>query len=339
MVSKHLASVIVPTKNGGDLFRDVLSTVLAQETTFDFDVLVIDSGSKDGTVEFIDSIEDARVRLLRIQPSDFGHGRTRNLGVASTNGKYAVLITHDACPADKQWLQNLVALAESNERIAGVFGRHIAYPGANPFVARDLDLHFQWLAQTPLARIEDRARYDADVGYRQFLHFFSDNNALIRRSVWEELPYPDVDFAEDQLWAKKAVEAGWLKGYAHDAVVYHSHNYGLWERLQRSFDESCALYRHFGYVLCPTIRGLWQSFVAASKRDIRYTLDNKLQEKNLFTFIRAPLDNFMRQIGYYLGPRAWRFPPLLISVLSLDRRLFEGKKMSSGKRTGQRCKP
>jgi len=242
MIDKHLASVIIPAKNGGSLFRDVLSAVLAQETTFDFDVLVIDSGSKDGTVEFVKSIDDARLRLRQIQSSDFGHGRTRNLGVSSTSGKYAVLITHDAGPANKQWLQHLVDLAENNDRIAGEFGRHIAYPGANPFVARDLDLHFQWLAQTSVARIEDRARYDMDVGYRQFLHFFSDNNALIRRSVWEELPYPDVDFAEDQLWAKKAVEAGWFKGYAHDAVVYHSHDYGLWERLQRSFDESSALY-------------------------------------------------------------------------------------------------
>lgn len=50
---------------------------------------------------------------------------------------------------------------------------------------------------------ENRKLYEEDEGYRQYLAFFSDNNSCLRRSVWEQIPYDDVDYAEDQFWARK----------------------------------------------------------------------------------------------------------------------------------------
>jgi len=69
------ASVIVPTKNPGGILRSVLAAVCNQKTDFDFDVLVIDSGSTDGTVEFVRQFDDPRVRLHEIAPAEFGHGK------------------------------------------------------------------------------------------------------------------------------------------------------------------------------------------------------------------------------------------------------------------------
>ena len=148
---------------------------------------------------------------MEISPSEFGHGKTRNLAVSQTTGEYAVLITHDALPYNLHWLAAMVALADSDPRIAGVFGRHCAYPEASPYTKRDLDGHFGNFAGQPVVWLDDKARYDRDEPYRQRLHFFSDNNALVRRSVWEQIPYPDVDFAEDQIWAQQIIEAGWKR--------------------------------------------------------------------------------------------------------------------------------
>jgi rhamnosyltransferase len=318
------ASVIIPTKNPGVIFRRVLQAVCTQRTDFDFEVLVIDSGSTDGTVEFVRSFGDSKLRLHEISPSDFGHGRTRNLGVALTSGEYAVLITHDACPESAEWLVNLVALADSDSEIAGVFGRHIAYPSASPFTTEELNLHFSGFAAAKIVSLDDRGRYDREEGYRQFLHFFSDNNALIRRSVWEKIPYPDVDFAEDQIWAQKIIESGFKKAYAADAVVVHSHDYSLIERLQRSFDESYAFRRLFGYRLCVGPRALMKSWAALTARDFRFAKENNLWKTHAKLIALMPFDNLMRLLGHYLGARGDRLPASVRLRLSRDKRMMSG---------------
>lgn len=323
------ASIIIPTKNPGVLIERVLRAVLMQATNFDYEVLVIDSGSSDGTIDFIENLADPRVSLLSISSSEFGHGKTRNLGVSLTSGEYAVLITHDAMPIDEFWLANLVSVADSDGRIAGVFGRHVAYPDADPFTAHELETHFSSFETWKLVSLDDPDRYLHDQGYRQVLHFFSDNNALIRRSVWQNHPYPDVDFAEDQIWAKKIIEAGYKKAYAPDAVVMHSHNYGLFERLQRSFDESYAFYRFFGYVLSPNLRHLVRSWLALTRRDLLFAYHNRLFLSNVVPVAKAPFDNFMRVMGHYLGARGDKLPQVLSKRLSFDRKLSLGLRAGS----------
>jgi len=323
------ASVIIPTKNPGPIFHKVLSAVLNQAVDFDYEVLVVDSGSTDGTVEYIGNLKNANLRLHCIEPSSFGHGRTRNMGIQMTTGQYAVLITHDAMPASENWLDALVSAADKDDSIAGVFGRHIAYPGASPFTKRELELHFSGFAADPVVSIEDPDRYARDQGYRQFLHFFSDNNALVRRSVWETLPYPDVDFAEDQIWARKIVEAGFKKAYAHEAVVFHSHDYSLVERLQRSFDESYAFYRLFGYVLCADLKSMLRSWVALSVRDLSYVRSESLRNFSFIDIVRMPFDNLMRLMGHYLGARGDKLPPRVRRLFSWDQRLMNGLRSSS----------
>lgn len=316
------ASVVIPTKNPGSVFKLVLPAVLGQKVDFDFEVLIIDSGSIDGTLEYVSRIHDRRLRLHCIKPNSFGHGRTRNLGISMTTGEYAVLITHDAMPADPHWLRALVFTADADPEVAGVFGRHIAYPDADPFTARELELHFAGFQALPVVRLDDAERYARDEGYRQMLHFFSDNNALVRRRIWELLPYPDVDFAEDQIWAQRIIEAGYKKAYAHDAVVVHSHNYSLFERLQRSFDEAYAFRRLFGYVLCRGPRSLVRSWLALTLRDMTYSRSAGLWGSRTLSVLKAPLDNWMRLLGHYLGGKGDRMPDSLRRWLSRDKRLL-----------------
>jgi rhamnosyltransferase len=316
---KNKVTVIIPTKNPGKIFKDVLTAVCKQKTNFLFKVLVIDSGSSDGTVEYVKSIKDDRVSIFEILPSDFGHGRTRNLAISLTDGDYAALITHDACPATDLWLENLVAAADINARVAGVFGRHIAYSDASPFTKYELEMHFAGFE--PLVQLDDAQRYANEEGYRQYLHFFSDNNALVRRSVWEQIPYPDVDFAEDQIWAQKIIEAGWSKAYATDAVVFHSHDYSLVERLQRSFDESYAFYKLFKYQLCPGLKPLLRSWLGITIRDFRLANDQHLWRSEFSAVLRMPIDNFMRLAGHYLGARGDSLSVRLRQFLSRDYRV------------------
>lgn len=65
----------------------------------------MDSGSKDGT---LDVIRKYPCRLFQIEPSEFGHGKTRNYGASKGNGTYIIFITQDALPATDTWLQNFI---------------------------------------------------------------------------------------------------------------------------------------------------------------------------------------------------------------------------------------
>jgi len=314
------ASVIIPTKNAGDQFRNVLEAVLEQDTPWEYEVLVVDSGSSDGTVEYVQS--KAGVRLHQIPAQDFGHGKTRNLGISLTRGEFVVMITHDALPACDAWLFELVSAVEQSDNVAGAFGRHIAYKHDGPFLERDLKLHFDGFLSWPEAvTMDDKERYQVDIGYRQFLHFFSDNNACLRRSVWQNIPYPEVDFAEDQLWAKQIIEAGYGKAYADKATVYHSHTFGFVELCRRSFDESRALQRLFGYELCPAVLHMLVQSMRTTINDFIYLKNEKILWREIIWLLRAPFRNTAKQVGYYLGQRADQLPGRLVRLLSRDMSL------------------
>lgn len=313
-------TVLILTKNPGNIIKDVISAVLKQITSWNYDVLVIDSGSSDGTVDYLNGFD--QVRVHQIDSSDFGHGKTRNLGISLSNSEYVALLTHDACPASDDWLQSLVDSVDNDETIAGAFGRHLSYDDANPFVRRDLQLHFDGFLNWPsVFRLEDKARYADDQGYRQILHFFSDNNSLVRKSVWEKIPYPNVNFAEDQIWAKQIIEAGYGKAYSDSGAVYHSHNYTLKQTLYRSFDEASAMRRLFGYKLCCSLSDMFKQIWKCSVRDVSYVLRTEPWKGKVFWGGMAPLLNVSQQVGFYLGCKYYDSVGGVRALFSLDNRL------------------
>lgn len=329
------ATVVILTKNPGTIFRRVLTSVRAQKAPFQFDILVVDSGSTDGTLEYLEQITDPRLKTMSIAPADFGHGKTRNWAIEQSSGEYIAMLTHDATPASELWLAELVDLAERNPEVGGVFGRHVAYESASPFTANELELHFSSFESAEVYWLDDHERYKADQGYRQFLHFFSDNNSLIRRTVWQKIPYPDVNFAEDQIWAKTIIESGFQKGYAAKAVVMHSHDYSLWERLQRSFDESYAFLCLFGYRNISSLGAMLKIWLGLCLRDFKFALNSSVAIRQPFATMKMPFDNLMRVIGGFLGAIGDRLNPQIQHFLSRDRRVAQGLLFASKIKAGQ----
>lgn len=312
------SSVIIPVLNGGKLFQEVANKVLAQKTKSPFELIVIDSGSNDGSVEFCK--QHPEIRLYQIRPEEYGHGKTRNYGASLANGDYLAFLTHDALPVNDDWLQNLIDTLKSDEKIAGVFGRHIAYPSASPFTTRNLEKHFErFHKEGPLFYIEDYNKYAEDQGYRQFLHFYSDNNSCMKRSIWEKIPYPHVDFAEDQIWAKKIIESGYKKAYSHEAVVYHSHDYNVKEHLQRSFDEAMAYNQWFGYSNHASLQELFKHSISVVKREWKYVPEIEGMNNKLYWACYQPLITFASVYGSSLGSRYDTLPPVVVENLSKDK--------------------
>src|SRR2546422_10747572 len=95
------ATVVYLTKNGGSTFLRSLELVRTQEVDFPFDVLVIDSGSTDGTIE---KVEASGVRVVQILPQEFNYGGTKNLSPRVAAGKIHVFLSQDNVPSGRGWL-------------------------------------------------------------------------------------------------------------------------------------------------------------------------------------------------------------------------------------------
>lgn len=277
-------SIVIPTKNAGKIFDKVLERIFAQKTIYSYEVICVDSGSTDNT---LDIIKKYPCRLYEISPLDFGHGKTRNYGAAKGSGEYIVFITQDALPANDQWLQNFISAMKADPEIAGGFGKHLPYPECNVLDKRDLQLHFDGFGKkNTVYWLQDIQRYEVDEGYRHFLAFYSDNNSCMKREIWEKYPYDDVDFAEDQIWARKIIELGYKKLYCADAMVYHSHNYPLKTYYKRYYDEYKGLYKLHQYIMFKSKKQMRGEIWAEDKRDIKYIWDkeNNISRRAYWTY-------------------------------------------------------
>lgn len=293
-------TIVIPTKNAGDILDRTLGMVFSQKTQFSYEVVCVDSGSKDDTLNIIQKYP---CKLVQIEPEEFGHGKTRNYGARQGTGEFIIFITQDAAPASDTWLENFILAMKLDDEIAGGFGIHYPYEDCNALDRVDLVRHFQNFGQeNRIFYIDDMEKYKADNGYMQYLAFFSDNNACIRRSVWEKYPYPDVDFAEDQVWMRQMMEKGYKKVYCPYAPVYHSHNFKLSTFYQRFFDEYRGLYNVYQYVIAESwwqLPILWAKHV---RRDLVNIRSQQMPRKEkLYWLYYSIVRNYCRYYGGYKG--------------------------------------
>lgn len=322
-------SIVIPTKNGGDRLEEVLKAVFSQKTKYEYEVICVDSGSTDGT---LDVIRRFPCRLYQIPPEEFGHGRTRNYGAGKGSGTYIMFLTQDALPVNENWLEAMIDAMEQDEAIAGGFGIHYPYPDCNILDKRDLPRHFRNFGEdNKVFYIDDKARYYEDKGYQQYLAFFSDNNSCLRRSVWERIPYQDVDFAEDQIWARQILEAGYKKVYCPHSAVYHSHNYPLKTYFHRYYDEFKGIYRVYQWKMCETLRGAFRQALAMDKQDVRYILSPKNGIPRKLHWLRYALKrNRYRCVGAYLAGAYTQFPQVIRNYL--DTHISQQYEQINGKK-------
>ncbi|MGE0283269.1 MAG: glycosyltransferase [Rhizobiaceae bacterium] len=294
------ATVVIPTFNGAERLAEVLDAVANQKGPLEFEVLCIDSGSRDETLDIIG--ERQSVRLHRIEQAEFNHGDTRNLGMELSDSDYVAFLTQDALPRSSTWLFDLVGVLDAVPSAAGAFGRHFAYPHASPFTKRDLDRHFDMLKRDcpVISTYADMDRFDErDPKWVGMLRFFSNNNSCIARKAWRRVPFPRINFGEDQTWAWKVLKAGYAKVYVDNAAVFHSHDYDVEQERRRARTES-AFYRiefdvDFGFTGPQVVQTRTEQL---NGDDLAYAIENKIGWQFLESRMKL---NRARMEGYLLG--------------------------------------
>ena len=222
-------SIIILTKNGGDNFPLLLERIYSQQYEGGFEVIVIDSGSADGT------LEEARkypVQIEEIKPEQFHHSRTRNLGAELAQGQYVVYLTQDALPLENCWLEKLTA-GFSDPQVAMVSGRQIAREKTKP--PEKFFYHYNF----PEFRLVIKSGAD---NYYHDNVFISDVNSAYRKDALLKYRFKeDIVMAEDKEIAVRFLNAGHSIIYEPSAAVYHSHDHGLRDLFARHLDFGRAL--------------------------------------------------------------------------------------------------
>ena len=298
----HQVSVVIPTFNAGPGFEELLRKLDAQERDFELEIIVVDSGSTDGTAELAAGYGAV---LHRVPQADFDHGATRDLGISLSSGEYVALTVQDAVPLDEKWLSAMVENLNKDPHVAAVYGRHVPRSDAG-VLTRALVGN---LAVADLERreqeIQDQASYRSlPPTQRRRLAAFDNVSSCLRRQVWEKFPFGEADFAEDLRWGKKVVEAGYTIVYEPRSVVVHSHERGPIYDLRRHYVDQLVIDELFGARMVPNLRRLILSIPYATRHV--YGLLRREQpapKKRPRLLLDAATFALTSQLGAYLGTK------------------------------------
>jgi glycosyltransferase involved in cell wall biosynthesis len=316
-------TVAIPVYNGARFLEEVLSAVRGQATTAEVEILIVDSGSRDGS-RAIAARHGAT--LHTIDKADFSHGGTRNRMVELAQGEVVCFLTQDATPAGDGWLAAMLEGFQQAADVALVFGPHRARADASHMIRAEMERHFATWGDG--GRAVDVQRLPADGAglraYRRFpgrWTFFSDVNGAVAKWAWRQVPYKEVPYAEDQLLGREMIEAGFAKVFHPGAAVVHSHDYPPLAFARRYFDEYRSLrevlghVEPFGWPQTPlTIYGM-------TRGDARWLRAHGVHGPALARGAAISARHYaLRMVGSAAGSRADRFPAAVRRRLSLEGR-------------------
>ncbi|NJE76716.1 glycosyltransferase [Thermococcus sp. ES12] len=195
---KPTVSVVIPTYNRSNLLKRAIESVLSQEFE-DFELIVVDDASSDNTPEVVESIEDGRIRYVRLKRNS-GGPVTRNTGIKKARGKFIALLDDD-----DEWLPNrLETQVRKLEDLGREFG--VVYGG------------FYYVSQRDGRILGKRLpKYRGDV-YERLLreNFIGSPTLLIRRECFKRTGLFDPKLTSSQDWDM------WLRIAKHYKFEYVS---------------------------------------------------------------------------------------------------------------------
>lgn len=289
-------SVVIPVKNEVFKIRDGIDGILSQSVPVK-EIIVVDSGSTDGTLEILQSYN--KVQVIQISPDQFNHGETRNLGVQHATGEFVILTVGDAKAYDKDWIKNLLD-GFIDDSVAAVCGQQV--------VANETDKNpVEWFRPISLPQ---KSRYQftkeeftsLPPHKKKMICGWDDVTAMYRLSVLKDIPFQKTSYCEDAIWAKEALLSGYAIVYNPAARVYHYHLENKDFTFKRSLTAMYFQYKHFGYIqpkpkqnlidILKTMKILWQSKPLSFKEKMKwffYNQDQFIAVKKAYAFFMEAL--------------------------------------------------
>ena len=209
-----LVSVVIPNYNGESYLKDCLDALMKQSYS-EYEVIIVDNGSKDSDYRWIDQYESIIFKRL---PQNYGFSKAVNEGIKMAKGEYVLLLNNDTI-VEQNFIKALVEAIQKDDKIFGVSSKMIAYRDHRLMDdAGDEYTVMGWAYKNGDGKAVEN--------YTKPKKVFSacGGAALYRKRIFDEIGYFDERFfayVEDVDVSYRARIFGYYNVYCPEAKVYH----------------------------------------------------------------------------------------------------------------------
>lgn len=208
-------SIIIRAFNEAEYIGDVLEAVDTQEYQ-DFEIILVDSGSTDGTLEIAEEYVDT---IEFVSPQNFTFGYSCNVGCEAASGDYCSFLSAHAIPTDDQWLGNMIKNLSEDD---------VAMTYSNQ-VGAETTKHSERRLFNELFPEKRRRQTPPD-------YWANNASSAIKKNLWEEHQFNEyLTGHEDIEWAKHFMDQGYVVVYEPEACIYHIHD-ETWDQVFNRFE-------------------------------------------------------------------------------------------------------
>ncbi len=277
------ASIVIRCLNEFENLN-VLFPLLKRQSFSNFEIIFVDSGSTDGSLEYVKELKKSKyldINILTIKKENFTFGRSLNIGFREAQGEIVISLSAHCFPTSNLWIDNYLASFKKSDKIGIVYGRQIAHKMT------------KYSEQSVLTKL-----FGEKSGFQN--HSFNNNgNSATLKSLWTQKNFDeDLSGLEDIDFAKFILENDYKIFYSTDTSVEHYHDETYKQIKNRYKREAFAL-----KIIYPdkviSLFGLISMFIKDLNFDLRNRKNSKLVNgKKLSDIFRYRLNQFL---GTYIG--------------------------------------